>query len=272
VILDDTKATEIVSRLKARLAKIRSNKYGDSAPHKVQALEGEFYDCIYNFLLSAVSEFAINACEADKYDLAQDSFLKILRNIAAFKPRKGKLHSWMTMIVKNTCIDWARKRRPELMPVEEFYGQAETPAIQQEFDKETFDTLKAFFPFFVSDRMVFELLSLVEKYNFNASISCVKDVVAVLKEAGIDYTEYGKPVTLVQAIIIILRGMLLTPLTDRSEIIEENLKKNPQLDVLRAMTFFFGARTTSQLVLLMGGMQIQLPAPQQFGKLIDETR
>jgi len=271
VILDNDKAHAIVTQLKARIRRIRDNKTGDRAPHVIQDLESQFYDCIYDFLVSAVNEFSIQANEHDKADLVQDNFLKINRSIMSFNPKKGKLHSWMTRIVKNTCIDWHRKKRPDL-GIDESFDDAERPAIEQEFDEETFNVIKSFFPFYIPDRLIFDLLHLVEKHQFRATVPCVKAVTAILNEEGIDYTEYGKPVAFVQAIIMTLRGMLLTPMTDRSDIIEESLKQNPQFDALRVMTYFFGPKAVAQLVLLAGGMTLKLPAPQQFFKPVPRSR
>jgi len=272
MILDDEKASDIVLRMKSRLLKVRKNKTGDNAPHIIQALEAEFYDCTLDFLKAAVNEFCPTANEHDRKDLVQDGFLRINRKIMTFHPKKGKLHSWMTMIVKNMCIDWMRKKRPDVDVPEQLFDRAEEPSIEQEFDRDTFGSLKAFFPFFVSDKFIFKLLAIVEKYRFKATMSCVNEVTEALKEIDVDYTEYGKPTTLVQAVIIALRGMLLTPMTDRTAIVMAYLAKNPELDVLKVLTYFFGEKMTAQMVLLMGGMQIQLPSPQQFFKPVERTR
>lgn len=271
MILDDEATTEIALNIKKRLRQIKQNSTGDRAPHLLQNLHGEFYEELHVFLKAAVTEFAKSANEHDRHDLCQDSFLKILRSIESFKQKRGKIHSWMTMIVKNLCIDWARKKRPELGIPDEVKKETR-PLTHQGLDPEAFDTLKAFFPFFASDKLIFELLAIVEKYQYKASLHCVSNIIELLNKHGIDSTEYGKPVELTQAIIIALRGLLLTPMTDRTEIIEDNLRHNSRLDVMKILTFFMGPRQASQLILLMGGMTIQLPSPQQFFKVGNHTR
>lgn len=272
MILDEEATVEVALRLKAQLRRIDKNKDERHDPDILQGLQGEFYDKIFRFLGAAVTEFALGANEHDRHDLSQDGYLKILRNIKSFNTRKGKIYSWMTMIVKNMCIDWARKKRPEIGLPDDAREIAEKPTASRDMPKETFDTLKAFFPFFASDELIFELLAVVDKSQYRASNYCVNAVTKLLIAHHIDYTEYGKPQEMTQAIIIVLRGLLLTPLTDRTDIIQANLSQNPRFDVLRTLTFFLGAKQTAQLVLLFGGMQIQLPAPHQFFKITDNTR
>lgn len=291
MIFDNEAATELVLQIKERNAQIASfSKQRDQAPHILQELHGEFYDHCQPFLRSAVREFAKGANIQDHEDLAQDAFLKILRMIDRYSPKKGRLHNWMTKITRNLCWDWLRKKKPQLLAeglpkdtlsIElKLDGEYNFPLnfdrkpspenliedrkkVDNYLDKEDYDIIKDSFPFYVSDRLMFDLLTTVERHRFTACPACVEDVLALLEEEEIDYTEYGKPVEMVNATIILLRGLLMRVI-NRADIIKMALIKNPEFNELRVLTRFLGLETTEKLILLLGGLRIQLPAPRQF--------
>lgn len=57
-------------------------------------------------------------------DLAQDSFVKAFRNLAAFDPSR-RLSSWLFRIAHNTAIDALRRARPATVPLDATAGRAE---------------------------------------------------------------------------------------------------------------------------------------------------
>lgn len=80
--------------------------------------------------------------EADAYDMAQESLIKIYRGIAAFKG-ESSLSSWVYRITVNTCMDGLRKRKnapisleysiEKGVPFEDEYGETpETKALSLE--------------------------------------------------------------------------------------------------------------------------------------------
>jgi RNA polymerase sigma-70 factor, ECF subfamily len=61
-------------------------------------------------------------------DLAQDTFVKAFRNLAAFDPTR-RLSSWLFRIAHNTAIDAVRRARPPVVPLEALPpGDARVPA------------------------------------------------------------------------------------------------------------------------------------------------
>jgi RNA polymerase sigma-70 factor (ECF subfamily) len=49
----------------------------------------------------------------DAQDAAQETFIKVFRNLKRFEPN-ASLYTWIYRIAVNTCLDQRRKRRPEL--------------------------------------------------------------------------------------------------------------------------------------------------------------
>jgi RNA polymerase sigma-70 factor (ECF subfamily) len=54
---------------------------------------------------------------AQAEDLAQDTFIKAFRNLAAFDPTR-RLSSWLFRIAHNTAIDAVRRARPAVVPLD----------------------------------------------------------------------------------------------------------------------------------------------------------
>jgi RNA polymerase sigma-70 factor, ECF subfamily len=67
-------------------------------------------------------------------DLAQDTFVKAFRNLAAFDPAR-RLSSWLFRIAHNTAIDALRRARVPVVPLEpELDSRADQPAAPAEPD------------------------------------------------------------------------------------------------------------------------------------------
>jgi RNA polymerase sigma-70 factor (ECF subfamily) len=59
-------------------------------------------------------------------DLAQDTFVKAFRNLAAFDTTR-RLSSWLFRIAHNTALDALRRSRPVMLPLPESPEPAEVP-------------------------------------------------------------------------------------------------------------------------------------------------
>ena len=60
-------------------------------------------------------------------ELAQDTFVKAFRNLAAFDTTR-RLSSWLFRIAHNTGIDALRKARPPVVPIEDREGDLDVAA------------------------------------------------------------------------------------------------------------------------------------------------
>lgn len=72
-----------------------------------KALEELLFDCekrVYNIAYRYMGN------EADAYDMAQESLIKVYRNIKTFKG-EASLLSWVYRLTVNTCMDGLRKRK-----------------------------------------------------------------------------------------------------------------------------------------------------------------
>ncbi len=79
----------------------------------LDVLIGRYFRMIYSFLYSRVGNMA------DAEDLAQETFLKVWKNIRKFDRNKN-FKPWVFQIAKNTSIDFLRKRKE--IPFSRFEG------------------------------------------------------------------------------------------------------------------------------------------------------
>jgi RNA polymerase sigma-70 factor (ECF subfamily) len=79
--------------------------------------EGDF--SAFEEIMRAYQDRIFNLCvymlrhREDAQDAAQETFVKVYRNLKGFEP-KSSLYTWIYRIAVNTCLDQRRKRRPEL--------------------------------------------------------------------------------------------------------------------------------------------------------------
>jgi RNA polymerase sigma-70 factor (ECF subfamily) len=62
------------------------------------------YDVIYSYA------YRLSLRQADAEDIAQDTFIKAARNLAAYRP-DAAFRNWLFRICTNTARDWARKQQ-----------------------------------------------------------------------------------------------------------------------------------------------------------------
>ena len=68
-------------------------------------LVGRHLGLVYSFARRFVGN------ERDAEDIAQDSFLKAWKSIASYSSESAKFKTWLMRIVRNTAIDYLRKRK-----------------------------------------------------------------------------------------------------------------------------------------------------------------
>jgi RNA polymerase sigma-70 factor (ECF subfamily) len=83
----------------------------------VEAFQGPVYNLCYRMLG--------NAEEAE--DAAQETFLKAYRNLKRYDPNR-KFINWILSIASNHCIDRLRRRRLQLISLDEWLPRFEDPA------------------------------------------------------------------------------------------------------------------------------------------------
>ncbi len=79
---------------------------------------------VYNFI------YRYTGSDAHSNDLAQDTFIKMWRNIKKFDPGK-RFKTWIFHIAKNTALDWLKKKHPKTFSELE---SATDPDLGYEFD------------------------------------------------------------------------------------------------------------------------------------------
>lgn len=67
---------------------------------------------LVNRYLKPVYNFSLRLCgnEKDAEEISQESFVKLWKNMKNFK-REQKFKTWLYTIVRNTTIDWMRKKK-----------------------------------------------------------------------------------------------------------------------------------------------------------------
>jgi len=61
--------------------------------------------------------------EAEAKDALQESFMRILKNISSFDPKKGKIESWITTITIRHCLKQLQKKRLHIVEIENSYDE-----------------------------------------------------------------------------------------------------------------------------------------------------
>ena len=83
-------------------------KYLKGDEKALESLISKYLKPIYSFIFSYVQN------QQDAEDLTQETFLKMCRNLKKFKKEKN-FEKWLFTIAKNTCFDFLRKKRKNLI-------------------------------------------------------------------------------------------------------------------------------------------------------------
>jgi RNA polymerase sigma-70 factor (ECF subfamily) len=76
---------------------------------------------------------SMNRDRAAAEDLVQEVFLRMLRYRSTYDPRQS-FTAWMYRIARNAMLDVARKRRAEVVDIEDYSASAVSPALDPEQD------------------------------------------------------------------------------------------------------------------------------------------
>lgn len=82
----------------------------------------EFYGGLLNYIVSSVLRD-----ERDAEECLDDVYQKICAGIEEFDPERRKLSSWLTVIARNTAVDFLRKNRPSDMELDENTAASPSP-------------------------------------------------------------------------------------------------------------------------------------------------
>ena len=81
-------------------------------PKAQRMLVDQFGDLLYAICIRYIGD------RQKAKDALQMSFLRILNNIHMHDPQKGKLTSWMTRVTINVCLSELRKKKTEMIPID----------------------------------------------------------------------------------------------------------------------------------------------------------
>ncbi len=118
-------------------------------PAAFERLVREFGDRLYRFVRRLVGE-----AWAD--DLTQEALVRIHQSIGAYRPI-GRFESWIYTLANNLCIDFLRRKRPELALPEGVETEAPTASELLEEDERRRAILKAVEKLPVEQKQVFLL-------------------------------------------------------------------------------------------------------------------
>ena len=61
--------------------------------------------------LRMVYSFALRSAGDGAEDIAQDTFLKVWKNLPRYEPRSAKFKTWLMRIARNTVVDYLRRKK-----------------------------------------------------------------------------------------------------------------------------------------------------------------
>lgn len=77
------------------------------------ALVSRYYDEIYVFSYRQLGD------KDEAMDMTQDIFIAVLGSLKGYDKRKSSFRTWLYRIATNKIIDWRRKSRPVIVPLDE---------------------------------------------------------------------------------------------------------------------------------------------------------
>ena len=79
---------------------------------------------VYSFAFRLVGQ------QEEAEDVAQETFVKVWRNLKKYNPRFSKFKTWLMRIARNTCVDHLRKQKA--VPFSRFEGEEGENALTDE--------------------------------------------------------------------------------------------------------------------------------------------
>jgi len=134
----------------------------------LEVLISKYLKPIYNFIFGYVQN------QQDAEDLTQETFLKVWRNLKKFKKEKN-FENWLFTIAKNTCFDFLRKKRKNLiLNAENLEIVADlTPSLLEKIEKESLlEKLKK-----EIENLPFKMKEVINlHYNFNLNFREISEI------------------------------------------------------------------------------------------------
>lgn len=226
-------------------------------------VQGDFYTVMRPMVIAAVRTFIPYVDEHTQEDLVQDALLKLLAKVSTFNRKFGKLHSWATMLVKNLCVDYLRKKKLQTSThdaLDILYTVPEDDSLDTAF----FTDLRAFFPFFCSTRVFTMLYEALERSNFAVTNAVIARINRIFSKNDIDPTSAGRTAEIAQFLVAMIRGWLFMHNDERQHQIILKLTEYPRLNVVRALTHYIGAKRASLTIFLLGGMRVDFPTADEI--------
>jgi len=100
----------------------------DGNNHSFTELVHRYKNLVYSIILRMVTD------REEANDLAQDVFVKIYRNLDKYYP-DYKLSTWIIRITTNHVIDYRRKKKQELVPLDDVSFEVAAPAEESPEEK-----------------------------------------------------------------------------------------------------------------------------------------
>ena len=143
-------------------------KYLKGDEKSLEVLIKRYLKPIYSFAFN----FVLNQQDAE--DLTQEIFLKMWRNLKKFKKEKN-FKSWLFTIAKNTCFDFLRKKRRNLiLNAENLEIVADlTPSLLEKMEKESLlEKLKK-----EIEKLPFKMKEVIDlHYNFGLNFREISEI------------------------------------------------------------------------------------------------
>jgi RNA polymerase sigma-70 factor (ECF subfamily) len=143
-------------------------KYLKGDEKALEVLISKYLKPIYNFIFCYVQN------QQDAEDLTQETFLKMWRNLKKFKKEKN-FENWLFTIAKNTCFDFLRKKRRNLiLNAENLEIVADlTPSLLEKMEKESLlEKLKK-----EIEKLPFKMKEVIDlHYNFGLNFREISEI------------------------------------------------------------------------------------------------
>lgn len=235
---------------------------------------GDFYSVMRPMVRRALeTKFAKGIDSSTLDDLTQDILLKLINKIDKYDVHKAKLFNWATMVLRNTAIDYFRSAgRNVPSKLTKDLPAKPSKTTWMNVDAETLSDMRAFFPFYVSNRVFYELFAALERYRFTPSDNLINAIGKIYKEAGIDHKRYGKLKEHAQFLVGLYRAWMLDDASYQHEKLQEAINDSEQVGLLRLLQHYLPKKSLMILMHLTGGMKHRLPTPHALIKQKPKSR
>ena len=110
----------------------------------MEILVKRHYDLVHSYIYRTTSDYNIS------YDITQDTFIKMMKNIEKYNADSGKFKNWLLKIAVNTTKDYFKSKtytqRSENCDIENFLDNYVVRKIEDEKIDSTIETLKQHMP------------------------------------------------------------------------------------------------------------------------------